>query len=156
MDSDGAAARKVRKERWRAVGVQQILHQMTVATPGRGFTRLDGRLNTWIRSTGLDQGVLHLTCLHTSASLTINENADPRVLQDLDAWMADAVPEHRRYLHDDEGLMTCRPTSNRAHQPNPEPERQQGATAAGHLASRLPLGAPQRCSHQNDRLPPVR
>ena len=85
------------------MGVQQILHQMTVATPGRGFTRLDGRLNTWIRSTGLDQGVLHLTCLHTSASLTINENADPRVLQDLDAWMADAVPEHRRYLHDDEG-----------------------------------------------------
>ena len=103
MDSDGAAARKVRKERWRAVGVQQILHQITVQTPGRGFTRLDGRLNTWIRSTGLDQGVLHLTCLHTSASLTINENADPRVLQDLDAWMADAVPEQRRYLHDDEG-----------------------------------------------------
>ena len=84
--------------------MQQILHQITVPTPGRSFTRLDGRLNTWIRSTGLDQGVLHLTCLHTSASLTINENADPRVLQDLDAWMADAVPEHRRYLHDDEGL----------------------------------------------------
>ena len=78
------------------MGVQQILYQMTVATPGRGFTRLDGRLNTWIRSTGLDQGVLHLTCLHTSASLTINENADPRVLPDLDAWMADAVPEPRR------------------------------------------------------------
>ena len=85
------------------MGVQQILHQISVQTPGKGFTRLDGRLNTWIRSTGLEQGVLHLTCLHTSASLTINENADPRVLQDLDAWMADAVPEQRRYLHDDEG-----------------------------------------------------
>ena len=85
------------------VGVQQILHRLSVQTPGKGFTRLDARLNAWIRSTGLDQGVLHLTCLHTSASLTINENADPRVLQDLDAWMADAVPEHRRYLHDDEG-----------------------------------------------------
>ena len=85
------------------VGVQQILHQISVQTPGKGFTRLDGRLNAWIRSTGLDQAVLHLTCLHTSASLTINENADPRVLQDLEAWMADAVPEHRRYLHDDEG-----------------------------------------------------
>ena len=85
------------------MGVQQILHQISVQTPGKGFTRLDARLNTWIRSTGLEQGVLHLTCLHTSASLTINENADPRVLQDLDAWMADAVPEQRRYLHDDEG-----------------------------------------------------
>jgi len=57
------------------VGVQQILHQISVQTPGKGFTRLDGRLNAWIRNTGLDQGVLHLTCLHTSASLTINENA---------------------------------------------------------------------------------
>ncbi|MDC3011462.1 secondary thiamine-phosphate synthase enzyme YjbQ [Synechococcus sp. AH-736-G21] len=85
------------------MGMQQILHQISVQTPGKGFTRLDSRLNTWIRSTGLEQGVLHLTCLHTSASLTINENADPRVLQDLDAWMADAVPEQRRYLHDDEG-----------------------------------------------------
>ena len=103
MDSGGAATRKVRRERSRVVGVQQILHQISVQTPGKGFTRLDGRLNAWIRSTGLDQAVLHLTCLHTSASLTINENADPRVLQDLDAWMADTVPEHRRYLHDDEG-----------------------------------------------------
>ena len=51
--------------------MQQILHQITVPTPGRGFTRLDRRLNTWIRSTGLDQGVLHLTCLHTSASLSV-------------------------------------------------------------------------------------
>ena len=75
--------------------MQQILHQITVATPGRGFTRLDGRLNTWIRSTGLDQGVLHLTCLHTSASLTINENADPRVLQDLDACLLYTSPSPR-------------------------------------------------------------
>ena len=85
------------------VGVQQILHRLSVQTAGKGFTRLDARLNAWIWSTGLDQGVLHLTCLHTSASLTINENADPRVLQDLDAWMAYTVPEHRRYLHEDEG-----------------------------------------------------
>ena len=83
--------------------MQQILQQISVQTLGRGFIRLDGRLNAWIRSTSIDQGVLYLTCLHTSASITINENADPRVLKDLDAWMADAVPEQRRYLHDDEG-----------------------------------------------------
>lgn len=138
------------------MGVQQILHQMTVATPGRGFTRLDGRLNTWIRSTGLDQGVLHLTCLHTSASLTINENADPRVLQDLDAWMADAVPEHRRYLHDDEGADDMPAHIRTALTSQTLSLSVSGTTAAGHLASRLPLGAPQFCSHQNDRLSPVR
>jgi secondary thiamine-phosphate synthase enzyme len=59
-------------------------------------------------------GVLHLTCLHTSASLTINENADPRVLVDLAAWMDAMVPQdglgpldglgnRTRYLHDEEG-----------------------------------------------------
>ena len=59
--------------------------------------------------------MLHLTCLHTSASLTINENADPRVLSDLAAWMDAVVPQdgrgpldgagHRHaYRHDDEGF----------------------------------------------------
>ena len=58
--------------------------------------------------------MIHLTCLHTSCSLTINENADPRVLKDLAAWMDAVVPQdgfgpadadgrRRRYLHDDEG-----------------------------------------------------
>ena len=83
--------------------LRQVLHQLDLSTPGRGFTRIDRPLNAWLRTTGLHQGVLHLTCLHTSASLTINENADPRVLQDLEAWMADVVPESRPYVHNDEG-----------------------------------------------------
>ncbi len=83
--------------------LRQVLHQLDLSTPGRGFTRIDRSLNTWLRTTGLHQGVLHLTCLHTSASLTINENADPRVLQDLENWIADVVPESRPYVHNDEG-----------------------------------------------------
>ena len=93
----------------------QILHQLVIATPGRGFIRLDHKLNNWLQGTGIRQGVLHLTCLHTSASLTINENADPRVLDDLQAWMDAVVPQdgrgpingngrRARYLHDDEGV----------------------------------------------------
>ena len=94
--------------------MNQVLHQLVIATPGQGFTRLNEQLNSWIRSSGIELGVLHLTCLHTSASLTINENADPRVLKDLSAWMDAVVPhdgkgplngkgERSRYLHDDEG-----------------------------------------------------
>jgi len=94
--------------------MNQVLHQLVIATPGQGFTRLNEQLNSWIRSSGIELGVLHLTCLHTSASLTINENADPRVLNDLSAWMDAVVPndgkgplngngERSRYLHDDEG-----------------------------------------------------
>ena len=85
------------------MALQQVLHQLELATQGQGFTRLDRQINQWLRGTGLWQGMLHLTCLHTSCSLTINENADPRVLNDLADWMADIVPESRRYSHADEG-----------------------------------------------------
>ena len=94
--------------------MQQALKQIEVSTSGKGFTRLNDQLNGWVRSTGIQLGVLHLTCLHSSASLTINENADPRVLKDLQAWMDAVVPQdgrgpldgqgqRTRYLHDDEG-----------------------------------------------------
>ncbi len=92
----------------------QSLTQLEIPTRGKGFTRLNGRIESWLGSKDIEQGVLHLTCLHTSCSLTINENADPRVLKDLAAWMeavvpqdgkgpADAQGQRRRYLHDDEG-----------------------------------------------------
>jgi len=92
----------------------QSLTQLDIPTKGKGFTRLNERIETWLGSKDIEQGVLHLTCLHTSCSLTINENADPRVLKDLAAWMeavvpqdgkgpADAQGQRRRYLHDDEG-----------------------------------------------------
>ena len=56
---------------------------------------------------------MYLSCLHICCSLTINENADPRVLKDLQAWMDAVVPQdgrgplggnskRSRYLHDDE------------------------------------------------------
>ncbi len=94
--------------------VKQSLHQLEIQAHGQGFTRLNDQLNDWIRTTGIQLGVLHLTCLHTSASLSINENADPRVLKDLAAWMDAVVPQdgfgprdvqgnRTRYLHDDEG-----------------------------------------------------
>jgi secondary thiamine-phosphate synthase enzyme len=94
--------------------VRQVLDSLQFATRSPGFTRLNDDLNRWIAGTGISLGVLHLTCLHTSASLTINENADPRVLKDLQAWMDAVVPQdgrgpldgrgqRSRYLHDDEG-----------------------------------------------------
>ena len=81
----------------------QALQTLDIRTNGRGFSRIDPVLSRWIATSGIERGVLNLTCLHTSASLTINENADPRVLKDLSAWMDDMVPESRAYLHDDAG-----------------------------------------------------
>ena len=96
------------------MALDQALSRLEIQTKGSGFNRIDGSLNNWIRSTQMQCGVVHLTCLHTSCSLTINENADPRVLLDLAAWMDAIVPQdgsgplgangqRRRYLHDDEG-----------------------------------------------------
>ncbi|RPF83070.1 secondary thiamine-phosphate synthase enzyme YjbQ [Synechococcus sp. CC9616] len=80
-----------------------IQHELDVPTRGSGFTRLDPIINRWLATTGISNGALHLTCLHTSASLTINENADPRVLDDLASWMDRVVPRNHPYRHDDEG-----------------------------------------------------
>ena len=96
------------------MALAQTLTQLEIQTKGKGFTRLNERIETWLGTKEIEQGVLHLTCLHTSCSITINENADPRVLNDLAAWMeavvpqdgkgpADAQGQRRRYLHDDEG-----------------------------------------------------
>ena len=96
------------------MALAQTLSQLEIQTQGKGFTRLNERIETWLGSNDIQQGVLHLTCLHTSCSITINENADPRVLKDLAAWMEAVVPQdgrgpvdaqgqRRRYLHDDEG-----------------------------------------------------
>lgn len=48
-------------------------------------------------------GLLHLLLLHTSASLTVTENASPEVLTDLEEWFSDAVPESRAWKHSLEG-----------------------------------------------------
>ena len=96
------------------MALAQTLTQLKIQTKGKGFTRLNERIETWLGTETIEQGVLHLTCLHTSCSITINENADPRVLSDLAAWMEAVVPQdgrgpvdaqgqRRRYLHDDEG-----------------------------------------------------
>ena len=96
------------------MALDQLLTQLEIKTRGPGFTPLNQQLNQCVHQAGLMTGVMHLTCLHTSCSLTINENADPRVLKDLAAWMNAMVPQdgagpsgpdgrRRRYLHDDEG-----------------------------------------------------
>ena len=96
-------------------GSSQALDELVVQTPGAGFLNITQRLNDWVAETQMQTGLLTLYAKHTSCSLTINENADPRVLQDLQSWMDAVVPQdgrgpmtpagHRhRYRHDDEGL----------------------------------------------------
>ena len=71
----------------------------------RGFHLITREIVTALpQLSGVGAGVLHLFLQHTSASLTINENADPDVRADLARWSDQAVPDGARYfVHDAEG-----------------------------------------------------
>ena len=57
--------------------------QLSVQTPGAGFTDLTAEITKFVREAGAREGAVTLFIRHTSASLTIQENADPSVLDDL-------------------------------------------------------------------------
>ena len=93
--------------------LEQHLHELEVSTRGPGFTRLNEHLNDLVSKASIETGMLHLTCLHTSASLTINENADPRVLKDLQAWMDAVVPQDGKGPINGEGKRSFGRSSHR-------------------------------------------
>ena len=72
-------------------------------TPGRGLTDITAPVADWLADTGIQEGLITLLCRHTSASLLIQENADPAVRRDLLAWFEALAPEDGAYEHADEG-----------------------------------------------------
>jgi secondary thiamine-phosphate synthase enzyme len=76
---------------------------LDVQTSGRGFTDLTGEIAKFVNEAGAREGAVTLFIRHTSASLTIQENADPTVLQDLTTALDRLAPEHAGWRHDSEG-----------------------------------------------------
>ena len=81
----------------------QANHVLTVATRGKGFTEITKELARWLESFAAENGLLTVFVSHTSASLTIQENADPNVRRDLLDALEVFAPEDRRYAHAEEG-----------------------------------------------------
>ena len=77
--------------------MEQIFSKLEFITNGEGFIDITNDLNLFIEKNNFDSGILNLTSLHTSCSLTINENADPNVLKDLKKYMQSIVP-YNSYL----------------------------------------------------------
>ncbi len=76
----------------------------TVETRGRGTYDITARVAAALDGAGRVQGLAHVFCHHTSASLILCENADPSVRRDLDAFFARLVPDgDPRFEHDAEG-----------------------------------------------------
>ena len=76
---------------------------LTVQTPGRGFTDLTAEIAKFVSDAGAKEGAVTLFIRHTSASLTIQENADPTVLVDLTTVLDRLAPEDAGWRHDTEG-----------------------------------------------------
>src|SRR5690242_4495131 len=84
--------------------LRQVFHEFRLSTRGRGFYQIDGQVNAWITQSRFQNGLLTLHLRHTSASLLIQENADPDVRRDLEAFFARLVPDgDRLFVHRAEG-----------------------------------------------------
>jgi secondary thiamine-phosphate synthase enzyme len=73
--------------------MHQTLARLTYNTPGRGFTDLTGDVQRAVTDARIETGLCTLLLLHTSASLVIQENADPDVRRDFEAYFERLVPD---------------------------------------------------------------
>jgi len=73
--------------------LRQALHEIVIPTRGRGFYELTGNVADWVTQQDCTSGLVTLHLRHTSASLLIQENADPDVRRDLENFFARLVPD---------------------------------------------------------------
>jgi secondary thiamine-phosphate synthase enzyme len=79
---------------------QQILR---LQTTGKSLCRITSKVQEVVTASGIQTGLCSLFLRHTSASLVIQENADPDVLKDLENFFSKLVPEWENYIHSTEG-----------------------------------------------------
>ena len=79
---------------------QQVL---TLRSRGKSLQRFTAEVEQVVRASGVETGLCTVFLRHTSASLIIQENADPDVLVDLENFLAKLVPEGNHYIHSTEG-----------------------------------------------------
>jgi secondary thiamine-phosphate synthase enzyme len=82
---------------------RQFLGRLIIETRGQGFIEVTEAVSHWVAASGIRCGLLTAFCRHTSASLTIQENADPEVRADLMTALDRLAPRDAGYLHTSEG-----------------------------------------------------
>ena len=84
--------------------MRQTIDQLLLTTDGQGLYEITHRVRSWVAAQDIGAGLLTVYLHHTSASLVIQENADPEVLRDLNDFFCRVVPEDtRHYRHTQEG-----------------------------------------------------
>ncbi len=84
--------------------MQQVFEEIKVKTNGQGFYNFTENTLEWLGKQKIQNGILNINIMHTSASLVIQENADPDVLHDLKNFFHKLVPmDTKLYKHTTEG-----------------------------------------------------
>ncbi len=80
-----------------------VQEELTIETAGRALVDITAAVARVVAASKATTGLCTVFVRHTSASLVIQENADPAVLRDLGRWLAKLAPEGPEWEHDDEG-----------------------------------------------------
>ena len=83
--------------------MKQVFHEIEINTNGQKLYDFTSEVKKWIKKNKFFNGIINLSILHTSASLIIQENADPDVQKDILSFFNKLVPMDRSYIHDTEG-----------------------------------------------------
>ena len=84
--------------------MRQALHSLYIQTSGKGLVEIGKEVSRWLRDQNVSTGLLTIFCRHTSASLLIQENADPDVRRDLEAFFSRLAPDgDPLFVHTAEG-----------------------------------------------------
>ena len=84
--------------------MKQVFHEININTTGQGLYDFTKKTVSWLNSQKIVNGILNINILHTSASLVIQENADPDVLYDLKNFFDKLAPmDNKLYQHTTEG-----------------------------------------------------
>jgi len=83
--------------------LKQSVHHFEISTRGQRLYEVTSAVGEWVRQQRMQTGLLTVFCRHTSASLLIQENADPTVRSDIETYFDRLAPENGPYRHNSEG-----------------------------------------------------
>ena len=83
--------------------MKQSVHHFEISTRGQRLYEVTSAVSEWVRQQRMQTGLLTVFCRHTSASLLIQENADPTVRSDIETYFDRLAPENGPYRHNSEG-----------------------------------------------------
>jgi secondary thiamine-phosphate synthase enzyme len=83
--------------------LKQSVYKLAISTRGQGLYEFTSSILDWLAQQEIETGLLTVFCRHTSASLLIQENADPTVRVDIRNYFDRLAPESSTYIHNDEG-----------------------------------------------------